>query len=49
MNEAQYLSELLDDAKVVTLGKWAEQGIMLGDVENWKLCRDFEDDLPCDK
>lgn len=45
VNEAQYLSELLDDAKVVTLASGLN-GIRLGDVENWKLCRDFEDGYP---
>ena len=45
VNEAQYLSELLDDAKVVTLASGLDR-IMLGDVENWELCRAFEDDYP---
>ena len=45
VNEAQYLSELLDDAKVVTLASGLN-GIRLGDVENWKLCRDFENSYP---
>lgn len=45
VHEAQYLSELLDDAKVVTLASGLDR-IMLGDVENWKLCRAFEDDYP---
>lgn len=45
VNEAQYLSELLDDAKVVTLASGIDR-IMLGDVENWKLCRAFEDEYP---
>lgn len=44
-NEALYLSELLDDAKVVTIASGLDR-IMLGDVENWKLCRAFEDDYP---
>lgn len=44
MEEAEILAELLHGAQIVSVLTTFQ--VMLGNVDNYKLCRDFEDDYP---